>query len=75
MELIHMAKITTMNGVDWWNIGCCDEEKAYCHACDFVKERFNGVPSQVKEVIPKIEWIEKYKWKSYGGAGRIEYVG
>lgn len=71
MKLIHMAKIATVNGIDWWNIGCCEEDEAFDFACDFVKRRFNGLPSQIKEVMPKIEWIETYKWQSYGSLGRI----
>lgn len=74
MELKYLALIATENGVLWYNIGTCKKENAYDKAVEFVQDKLYGVASQVKEVIPRIQWMEQYKWRSYGAKGIIEKV-
>lgn len=59
MRLIYMAKIATERGINWYCIGECDgDEDALSYAKIYTKAVLGGVASQVKEIMPKHNWIE-----------------
>ena len=62
-ELVYMARIATEEGVHWFNIGVCNDDSMAMKVARWkAVHEMNGVVSQVKKVIPKIEWIDRYKY-------------
>lgn len=60
--MIYMARIATERGIHWYCIGECDgDEDAMAYAKVYTRAVFGGLGSQVKEVKPKIKWLDELR--------------
>lgn len=58
----YMGKISTIKGFRWFYLGdCADTQDAWKKAEWMAVKRLGGSRSQVKEVMPKIEWIKNVR--------------
>jgi hypothetical protein len=61
-EMIYMARIATEEGLHWFNIGICENEVVAMKKARWkAVHELHGVVSQAKMVLPKVEWIDRYK--------------
>lgn len=73
MTGVYMAKISTEFGIHWFCIGEAKNDiDAMKKAMEYTMVKLHGSGSQVKEVMPKLQWIREVRPTSCIGRGKSE---